>query len=333
MTCRKYSCLVLQIILAGWSCVATGQQPPSAPRRGASPLAIPKPNMIPHAAVPTPETMASTALKNFDRFAKRRTPGQLSSANPNDHEDAGILNDGGGTFTGVFAVHSIYSPAEFQLQLPTGATAVQTLFAPTTRATNGACLEVGTAYTTAPSSGNTQVEVYAFDFCMPGGPNWGVHIPVNQQFIDKYAGATAVGRPAYALAIFTTDAKVASNSVWHAQLFNFQTQTWDEIYSRQGSYQDWDPRGWSIFETWYQPGQCSAALPQLGVEGLAYYEPIGKQWLKLAETLSPVNAAPLHNYVHLGGSCFVDDATGPASYRLLPKQPAFDSWSVSSSGH
>src|SRR5260370_23922249 len=145
MTCRKYSCLVLQIILAGWSCVATGQQPPTAPRRGASPLSIPKPNMTPHAAVPTPETMASTALKNFERFAKRRTPGQLSSANPNDHEDAGILNDGGGTFTGCFAVHSTYSPAEFQLQLPAGAPAGQTRFESTTEGPNRAALEGGHA--------------------------------------------------------------------------------------------------------------------------------------------------------------------------------------------
>ena len=99
MTVRKSSCLVLQIILVCWNCTATGQQLPVAPRRGASAQSIPKPNMTPHAAVPTPETVTSATLKNFERFAKRRTPGQLSSANPNDHEDAGILNDGGGTFT------------------------------------------------------------------------------------------------------------------------------------------------------------------------------------------------------------------------------------------
>jgi hypothetical protein len=126
--------------------IGAGQQAPanSACAHLISAPDVPKPVVkapVPH---PTPQMRSASASAAFAKFVNRRTPGNLSAVDVNDHEDAGILNDGGGPYTGVFAVHTIYSPAQFHVQLPPGATATQTLFAPTTRATNGGCLEVGT---------------------------------------------------------------------------------------------------------------------------------------------------------------------------------------------
>lgn len=310
-----------------------GQQPSSnsKPPMLVSASTIPKPSITAPTPHPTPP-VATPSGTAFDKFKNRRRPGNLSFADVNDHEDAGVLNDGGSIYTGVFAVHTIYSPSNFSLQLPAGAAAPQTLFAPTTRGTNGACIEVGTAYTASPGSTSTNVEVYAFDFCMTGGPNWGKRVAVTQDFIDTYAGATAHGQRAYALAVYTNDTTITGSSPWRAELYNFKTQQWEEFYTSRGSFAAYDPRGWSIFETWYQPGQCSKSLPVLGVEGLAYYQPVSKQWENLAETMSPQGTVPLRNHTDLGGSCFLPDSHGPASYHLSPDVPAYNMWKVDSSG-
>ena len=297
------------------------------------PQSVPKPKITGPNPTPTPTSEQHSTTSAFEKFAKRRTPGSLSMADMSDHEDAGILNDGGGLYTGVFAAHSIYAPSQFNLPLPRGANGTQTLFAPTTRATNGACIEVGTAYTANPGGANTQVEVYAFDFCKTGGPDWGKHIPVTQAFLDNYAGTTAHGTPAYALTIYTNDTVITGSSVWHAGLFNFKTQQWDEIYTSKGSFATFDPRGWSIFETWYQPGQCSPSLPLLGVEGLSYYQPLTKQWEAFAETMTSETSSILRNHIDLGGSCFLPDGPTPASYQLVTAPTAFTLWKVESSGH
>jgi hypothetical protein len=180
------------------------------------------------------------------------------------------------------------------------------------------------------------VEVYAYDFCMAGGPNWGKRVAVTQQFLDTYAGATAHGQRAYALAIYTSDNTTTETSTWRAELYNFNKQQWEEFYTSRATpnaFALFDRRGWSIFETWYQPGQCSKSLPVLGVEGLAYYQPFTKQWESLTETMAPQGGSPLRNHTDLGGSCFVADSHGPASYHLLPDVPSYNTWKVDSSGH
>jgi len=176
---------------------------------------IPKPILTDNIAHPTPQPVFGSGNSNFDNFANLRRPGQLSSAQLNDHEDAGILNSGGGHYTGVFAIHAVYSPGQLTLTLPAGATGLQTLFAPNTRAPNSACLEIGTAYTTGSGNNNTQVEVY-------------VSISANQ--VDLTGGATykwtttlwtlmdelrLMGIPA-THSLFRRADKITSSSVWRA---------------------------------------------------------------------------------------------------------------------
>jgi hypothetical protein len=265
-------------------------------------------------------------LSDSDRFrAVRQRPvqrgfGILSWTTDGDHEDAGVLTDGGGPFRGVFALHAIYAEGTVQLKLPTNATRTQTLFAPTTRPANGGCLEVGTAYTTEVAA-TSRVRVYVFDFCKSPKPEFtNVSITVDSDFMNTYAGAMIQGVPAYPVAIYTSDTELSSSTEWNAALYNYKSQQWEIKYSSRGIYAD-DSRGWSIFETWYQAGQCSESLPVLGADALMYYNSLTHAWQQASQAMSG-----LTNYVHGGGPCFQADSGEPPSYQL--KVSGFDSWIV-----
>jgi len=291
------------------------------------------------APAPSP---AGSALSDLQRFRDSRQVNQLLSSTVDpDHEDAGVESDplGRGPYTGAFAIHAVYKTGTIQLKLPVNATRTQILYAPTTRPPNGACLEVGTAYTTDITTKQTSASVYVYDFCKPGGSDFAIPpiavdgqpqpIAVDDDFMATYAGAVTNNRiPAYVVAIFTPDSTVSSTSTWYAQLFNYKTTKWDIKYSGHGSFAA-DPRGWSIFETYFQAGLCSESLPQLGADQLAFFNPKSQAWESLAQQMQSVS---LH--ISTGGShnnnCFVADQTGPASYSVVPTPPEFSWWQVSS---
>jgi hypothetical protein len=319
---------------------------PQATGENQAPYTPAKPNIAVSRKSPTPQPAASPT-SDWDRFRRARQPEQLlSSTIDNDHEDAGIetagetVSSGAKTYTGVFAVHAVYSSDAFHLTLPAGATRTQTLFAATTRPPNGSCLEVGTSYTTetdttGTATNPTKAALYVFDFCKPNHPDWGLApfpvggkppMYVNADFVKTYAGGTIQNVPAYTVMIFTKDLPLSSESVWYAQLYNYTTKDWDTLYQSKGLF-DLDPRGWSIFETWFQQGQCSESLPVLGADQLAYYNSATGKWDPILPQMTN-----LKNYVSHGGSqnnnCFTEDHTGPASYTIESVPPGYSGWKV-----
>jgi hypothetical protein len=314
---------------------------PQAVEEKNAPYTPVRPNIVVNRKPPTPQP-ATPEASDWDRFRKSRQPEQLlSSTIDNDHEDAGIEtageqgSRGAKTYSGVFAVHAVYSSDAIHLSLPPGATRTQTLFAATTRPPNGSCLEVGTSYTTDVGANSTKAAMYVFDFCKPTKPDWGLApfptggktpMYVDADFVDTYARGKIQNIPAYTLTIFTKDLPLSSESVWYAQLYNYKTKGWDTLYQSKGLF-ELDPRGWSIFETWFQQGQCSESLPVLGAEQLAYYNSSTSKWDAVVPQMNS-----LKNYVSQGGSqnnnCFTDDHTGPASYSIQAIPPNYSGWKV-----
>jgi hypothetical protein len=279
---------------------------------------------------PAVSVIAQTSPIDGSGFiGSRQTIGQFASTIEGDHEDAGILTNGGGPYGGVVATHVIYTNDEFNLQLPPGSTLSQTLFAPTTRPPNGACLELGTAYRTAPGE-QTNATVYVFDFC--GGKKFAKQTPVGEEFISKYTFKTADGHRAYNISI-TTNAPVPGISAnWNAALYNFGTNRWDIIYSTTGVHTD--RRGWTIFETWFQKGQCSKSLPPIFAWDINYKNLSTSTW-----ELATPNMHQMTVNQHDGKSsdaantnCFNDDKTGAASY-IFSALKADSAWQVAATGH
>lgn len=320
--------------------VALGQQSlPSVdrPQGGDTPQ---KPEIAVNAA-PPPPSPAKRPMSDMERFRSARQTNQLlSSTIDTDHENAGVMTERGGPYRGIFAVHPVYPTGSVHLKLPQGATRTQILYAATTRPPNGSCLEMGTAYTTNVNSTQTNVSIYVYDFCKPGGGDWAIPpmptegmvspIVVDEQFMNTYGKAQAgdIHSSAYAISIFTPDLNISSHSKWYAQLFNYKTGQWETKYTTQGSFPD-DERGWSIFETYFQEGLCSESLPQLGAEQISLFNAITKTWEPISNKLQDLPVKVSHGGEH-NHNCFVADSTGPASYVLGPEPPIFTWWSVSS---
>ena len=305
------------------------------------PYTPPKPTIAVAARPPVPRPAGRTNKSDLERFRASRLRDQLlASTIDSDHEDAGVETtnsdlSSNSPYTGVCAVHAVYPTGKIQLKLPDNATRTQILYAATTRPPNGACIEVGTAYTTDVNTNKTTAGVYVFDFCKPGGGDFAIPpmpvngkqpIAVDQSFMETYAGASTQGIPAYAISIFTPDSTISSNSKWYAQLYNYKTQQWDTIYSTQGFFW-YDTRGWSIFETYFQAGLCSESLPPLGADQLSFFNSISQTWESVAPQMTQMGV-----HISYGGShnnnCFVADATGPASYSVMPSPPVFYWWQV-----
>ncbi|RWD94248.1 hypothetical protein [Mesorhizobium sp.] len=261
--------------------------------------------------------------------ASRKQIGQFASTIDGDHEDAGILTSGGGPYGGVVASHVVYTPAEFNLTFPAGAKGTQTLFAPTTRAPNGSCLEVGTAYESRAGT-PTNVTVYVFDFC--AGLKFKRQTPVNQNFLDNYTTVTPDGLHAYTTSIVTNSPDPIQSDNWTASLFNVKSKKWDVLYSDTGQYRDL--RGWTIFETWFQKGQCSKSLPNLVAFDISYRNMATGKWEVVQPQMSnlTVNEHDGKSSDVTNTNCFNDDKTGPASYRLEVIHPD-SAWKIVSTGH
>jgi hypothetical protein len=282
---------------------------------------LPLPNTLPRA----PSTPLAAIVKEWLQFSRVRQPDhQYAWTTDRDHEDAGIETPGGGSYLGVFGVHAVYKQGTIQLTAPAGATQTQTLYAPTTRPPNGSCLEIGTAYTTEPGRPTTAY-VYVYDFCSAHGAFVRTD-PIDDEFVDTYAGARIGTVAAYTAYIYTPDRRLSEETEWLAVIRNYKLSRWELLWSTHGYFSD-DRRGWSIFETWYRQGQCSKSLPVIGAAGLMFFDSASSAW----EAVN-ANMVQLQNSLHPGGNCFgTDGQHGPPSYQLS-LLPSRNAWQVSSTG-
>jgi hypothetical protein len=278
---------------------------------------------------PVPVTQQTQGIDQFSFIQSRRPIGAFASTIDGDHEDAGFLTNGGGSYAGVVATHVIYTPDQFTLQFPVGAQGTQTLFAPTTRPPNGSCLEMGTSYTTIQGQ-PTIVTVYVFDFC--GGLQFAKKLKVDDNFIHDYTVVNKDGNREYTIGIATNATTIGQSANWNGSLYNYATNKWDVVYSRTGIYSDL--RGWTIFETWYKKGQCSKSLPKLTANNLAYKDIISGKWASVTQNMDhmTVNQHDGQNSDLTNTNCFHADNTGPASYEFSVVIPD-SSWQVISTGH
>lgn len=259
----------------------------------------------------------------------RSVIGQFASTVVGDHEFAGYLTNGGGPYSGVIAYHLFYTEQEFTLKLPPGATHPQTLFAPTTRAPNGGCLEMGTAYVTNPGE-PTHTSVYAYDFC--NGKKFGRQIAIDKNFLKKYSASNSAGQKYYIASIVTNAPTVGVKANWNGAFFNFLTGSWDIFFSSTGLSDD--QRGWSIFETWFQKGQCSKSLPALRAWNVQFKNLDTGLWEGATQNMSrlTVNQLDGKSSDSTNTNCFNDDETGSASYNFTAINPN-SAWEVRSTGN
>jgi hypothetical protein len=264
--------------------------------------------------------------KYWYKFAEaRRAVTHFAWAAAGDHENAGIYTEGGGSYLGVQAVHTVFKQGNFNLEIPPGAQGIQTLFAPTSRPPNGSCLEMGTAYTTL-SGHPTSVHIYVYDFCKT--PRRFVYAAiVDDAFIQTYTREVVPGNASYQIRIWPGEHSVGGQTKWYAQIFNYSKKEWATLAFSTGVVQS-DRTGWSIFETWYKEGQCSRTLKSIQATDISYYDALKSAWVPIVDNMSP-----LHNSLNRGGNCFVNqDSNNLASYAVT-EVGSSHGWRVKGTNH
>jgi hypothetical protein len=255
-----------------------------------------------------------------------RTP--LASALSGDHGADGIGIDPGGQYRGLYAIHTAYLATDVQLQSSLG---VETLFAPTSHMSDGACLEVGNRYYNAGTS--VIAEFYVFNFCSTN-PFFAFTTPLDASFETDYVRVQNRDKgngekerlPYYVTEIVASNKGTQSlgpTTTWTALLYNHTTRSWDRVYSTVGSTSA-SSGGWSIFEEYYQAGLCPPLGPKFSVDSLKLYNANNRQWELVAPQMdgktTSVNPFAQSN-------CFYNDATGNANYLFFLKTPN-DEWEV-----
>jgi hypothetical protein len=277
-----------------------------------------------HAQALAPNNIDPVVEQWSNFVAARQTTTHFAYTGAGDHENAGVYTAGGGSYLGVEALHTVFETGNFDLPIPAGAQGAQTLYAPTTRPPNGACLEVGTAYTTLPGR-TTTVYVYVFDFC--SSPKRFVkQIAVDDKFMDTYAGESINGVRAYKIRIVPDTKSLTSQTKWSAKIYDYVKQQWFLLGVGQG-YVASDYNGWSIFETWYKKGQCSKTLKSLGALHIAYYDVLSDTWDPISDKMRDLKTT-----LHQGGNCFMDQDTNNLASYSLSRLQSEHGWKVTGTG-
>lgn len=238
----------------------------------------------------------------------------LSFVGQSDHEDAGVLFQGAGRYTSLFAIHEIHQ----RLQLPYLASQFGTewLFAPTTK---DGCLENVTVYLNHGTG--TQMQFAVFDWC--NAITYIAAVTVDDQFFDKYVRDVGRGVPAYVTEIYTRDRMPHPGTKWYSLIFNFRTHRWNAVTSIVQQPLAPDYNGWSIFEIYFLPGPCPR-LPSISAAGLSLYDTETRSWRLLTPQRPDISTSSAFGPP---GSCFVRDGGQRSATYKARIEPAY-AWEV-----
>src|ERR1700686_2374966 len=218
------------------------------------------------ALVPDRSAAASFPSLEFSASAKRSTD---SIANANDFEEAGVLINSGGHYTGIYAEHTLYLPAFFPLPANHGGSgfnpglparpngAWEVVEGPLSRPPNGGCLSTGTY---AGNGGSGTVVYWGVnDWCIRDTAAVIPFFTVDAPFMGRFVRNNSRGLPIYATQVFTTDSIPTNASTWYVQLYDFSALAWVTAFQDTGLLQV--PFGYSGFLAAHLSGQCPGSLP------------------------------------------------------------------------
>ena len=207
-----------------------------------------------------------------------------------------------------------------------------TLYAPTTKATDDGCLEVNTFYSI--DQLNVQNRgVRIFDFCYAGFDTTFNFNANDSTFQEKYLRDFGQGMMYTAEVIsaphvwsLKSPRRYANYvSSWRALLYNYQSNQWDLLWTTAPGVNEYNGGGgWDEFETHYEPGPC----PVLN-------HTIYSNLLVSTDTINwgPTSTQDLYYGIPYG-DCFVDPAgynpSNTMTYESLFNGTPYTSWAVSS---
>ncbi len=192
------------------------------------------------------------------------------------------------------------------------------LYAPTTRAPSGSCLEAGTSYWQF-----SQPTAYVWDFCDHGGPYGVIHpiSTIDQNFRNSWERDYGDGVPQY-----TVQISLVGNGYWTASYYNYALGQWQARYTSASTSlvsnlanaynATW---GWDLFETHYTGGTyCPTLGRRAEAGGIQVFDTYFNNWMYIdgIDGLSKQNTGSCMNY---------DDGSG-GGYYYTPNYFTQHSW-------
>lgn len=276
-------------------------------------------------AAPTPFSGPLTALKldsttasNIDpasgppRLLPTSASAQSLQRRPesynNQYDDggqAGVQIAGGNGDVGMYSIHSAYQTGQIYLNPwdPTDPNnQFDILYAPTAHGSDGNCLENGSDYWTYESQTTTTAAFRVYSFC---GNGFVLAKTMNSTFFSAYVRVVGNGHtPTY-----TTEMKKFTDGKWHALLYNYNTSSYEDLYSESGTATYNGGQGWVTFETHYTRGNCSTP-PEIDAAGIRVQSPNG--------TWNYLTTGPWNQYGPYG-NCI--QTSSPATTITFPAPP------------
>jgi hypothetical protein len=251
----------------------------------------------------------------------KRTHGRTpqSIVQEDDHSDVGVTFSGGNRYTGIYSIHSVYTPNEqLNMTFPAGQSGQELLYSPTTKMPDGGCLENGTYYLSVDPA-QTFAGFYIFDFCGTGG--FAYFHDIDAAFHRAYV-RNLNDVPSYVVQELADRRVLTANTVWTTYLYNFASSRWDAVFREAG--RTGGLAGWSIFESYYLPGQCPS-LPTMQARQIQLYDP-QRGWIHVTASMPDTS-------VDTGGGGTLDCFNlAPVSYKFTFVKSNWW-WRVSSTGN
>ena len=131
-----------------------------------------------------------------------------------------------------------------------------TIYTPTMYPPGGSCIELVTVYTQG------QRSVSAWDWCR--AVTFEASVPIDGTFLATYTDGSS---SAYTGRVMRTD---AATNAWTASLYNYQTGTWDQLYSQSGQNQSGRNDGWDINELYSTTDRSGVAYSCRIMSGITF---------------------------------------------------------------
>jgi hypothetical protein len=221
--------------------------------------------------------------------SRRVAPAVPSAVTPNLPTWSGAFHGYWGTFPSV-VVSGAQATQSVNPRVQLGPSDPDTLYSPTLYPTGAGCIEATTIYAYDTTNKAPGIWVGAWDWC--GTRGFQVRTPVDASFLSTYTVAMS-GQDYYTVQDVLTD---SATNTWTAYLYNYQTATWDTLYTSSGSSGGTN-LGWAMDEVYtnYNSGTgegfyCSESYGA-NWETYALSYQIGGQWVAADSANSGTNLA------------------------------------------
>lgn len=145
------------------------------------------------------------------------------------------------------------------------------VYAPTTMAPGGACIEIVQVYRRLTGGATTGKYFGLWDWCQQ------VRFVVLQAQVTSWTNRyvrTYQGKPMYAVSIVTVNSGSTFGQCWYSHLYDYTLGGWVQLLQACGVPQHgWNATGWTMWESWWLTNGTCPNLPSIRALDIMFYDP------------------------------------------------------------